>query len=68
MKLEYDADADAAYIYIEFPIKDGQVKKTVELKEDINIDLDHKGKLLGIEILKASEIIGKKALIEAQAV
>jgi len=30
MKFEYDKDVDAAFIYLEYPIKDGQVKKTIE--------------------------------------
>ena len=56
MKFEYDKDADAAYIYIEHPIKEGEVKKTIELNESIILDFDKKGKLLGMEILNASKV------------
>lgn len=66
MKLEYDKDVDAAYIYIEYPIKEGAVKKTIELNENIVIDFDNKGKLLGVEILNASKVMNKKVLVEAQ--
>jgi len=66
MKFEYDKDVDAAYIYIEYPIRDGEVKKTIELNENIIIDFDGDGKLLGVEILDASKILNKKALVEAQ--
>ena len=66
MKLEYDKEVDAAYIYIEHPIKEGAVKKTIELNEDIILDFDNKGKLLGVEILNASKIMNKKVLVEAK--
>ena len=66
MKLEYDREADAAYIYIEYPIKDGQVKNTIELNDKIILDFDSKGKLLGVEILDASTVLNKKTLLEAK--
>ena len=65
MKFEYDKDVDAAYIYLEHPIKDGQVKKTIELNDNIILDFDEDEKLLGVEILDASKVIKKKALAEA---
>lgn len=66
MKFEYDEDVDAAYIYIEHPIKEGEVKKTIELNENIILDFDKKGKLLGMEILNASKVMNKKVLVEAK--
>ena len=66
MKFEYDKEVDAAYVYIGYPIKDGKVKKTIELNENIILDFDKKGKLLGMEILNASKIMNKKVLVEAQ--
>lgn len=67
MKFEYDKEADAAYVYIKYPIKDGEVKKTIELNENIVLDFDEEGKLLGIEILDASKILKKEVLNEAIA-
>jgi uncharacterized protein YuzE len=66
MKFEYDKEVDAAYIYIEYPIKNGEAKKTIELNENIILDFDEKGKLLGVEILDASKVLKKEALLEAQ--
>ncbi|MBI4149342.1 DUF2283 domain-containing protein [Candidatus Woesearchaeota archaeon] len=66
MKFEYDKEADAAYIYIEYPIKDKQVKNTIELNDNIVLDFDSKGKLLGVEILDASKIVKKDALLKAE--
>ncbi len=68
MKLEYDKEADAAYIYLEYPIEEGQVKDTIELNENIILDFDGKGKLLGVEILNASKVLNKKTLVEAQPI
>ncbi|HIH42436.1 TPA: DUF2283 domain-containing protein [Candidatus Woesearchaeota archaeon] len=66
MKLEYDKEVDAAYIYLDQPLKDGEAKKTIELNENIILDFDDKGKLLGVEILNATKVLNKKVLLEAQ--
>ncbi len=67
MKFEYDKEVDAAYIYLEYPIKDGQVKNTIGLNDNIILDFDNKGKLLGVEILDASKVLNKKTLLQAKA-
>ncbi len=67
MKLEYDKRVDAAYIYLEYPIKENETKKTIELNENIILDFNGNGKLLGVEILDASKVLNKKVLLEAQA-
>jgi len=66
MKIEYDKDADAAYIYVVYPLKDGQSKKTTKVKEDIIVDFDKDGKLLGVEVLNASKHLDKKVILQAQ--
>ena len=63
MKFEYDKEVDAAYVYIGHPIKESEVKKTIELNENIILDFDKKGKLLGMEILNASKVVNKKLLL-----
>ncbi|MBI2142757.1 DUF2283 domain-containing protein [Candidatus Woesearchaeota archaeon] len=63
MKFEYDKEADAAYIYFVHPIRTGQSKSTVELKENIILDFDGRGKLSGVEILNASKVLNRKALL-----
>lgn len=68
MKFEYDKSADAAYIYVEHPIEEGEAKKTIELNDNIILDFDDRGKLLGVELLNASKILNKKALSEAQSI
>lgn len=66
MKLEYNKEVNAAYLYLEHPIKKGAVKKTIELNENIILDFDKVGKLLGVEILNASKVMNKKVLVEAR--
>lgn len=67
MKIEYDKEVDAAYIYVKHPVRKGEAQKTIELNDNIIIDFNIKGKLLGIEILNASKILNKKELLEARA-
>ncbi|VVB83812.1 Uncharacterised protein [uncultured archaeon] len=54
MKLTYDKEADAVYIYLK-EISEGEVSQTISLNESINIDLSSERKVLGIEILNASK-------------
>ncbi len=66
MKIEYDKEVDAAYIYLKDTIKNSEVKKSTVLKEKIILDYDNSGKLIGVEILDASKVLNKKVLLEAQ--
>ena len=68
MKLEYDKDVDAAYIYIDEEVKNKKAKKTIELDDNITIDFDEKGKLIGMEILDASRVLNKGVLHEANMI
>jgi uncharacterized protein YuzE len=61
MRQEFDKEADAAYIYFK-DISAGEVAQTISLNESVNIDLDKDGKVLGIEILDASEHLPSSAL------
>ena len=54
MKITYDKIANAAYLYLK---KAQKVTETVPVSDDIIIDLDAKGGVLGIEILNASKNI-----------
>lgn len=62
MRIDYDKEANAAYIYLEEKIGDGEVSKTITLKTNVNVDLDASGKWLGIEILNADKILSKNIL------
>jgi uncharacterized protein YuzE len=51
MKIEYDPEVDALYVRLQEKF----VAKTVEVYEGVNIDFDDQGKLIGLEILDATE-------------
>jgi uncharacterized protein YuzE len=51
MKIEYDKKADAVYIYLQ----EKEAAKTIELSEIVKADLDKEGKLIGIEVLNATQ-------------
>lgn len=51
MKVEYDGEVDALYIRIQKK----KVSRTKELEDGINVDLDENGRLIGLEIIGATE-------------
>jgi uncharacterized protein YuzE len=58
MNIAYDKIADALYIRF----KEGKVKTTIEVADDMLHDLDAKGGVLGIEVLNASRRLSLKEL------
>ena len=54
MKLEYDKEVDAAYIYLEYPLKEREAKKTIQLNDNIILDFDENNKLLGAILVSPS--------------
>ncbi len=59
MRIEFDKEADAAYIYLKDEIKSSEAKKQICVSDEIIIDLDAEDKLLGIEILNARKNLSK---------
>ena len=51
MKIEYDKEVDALYIRIQ----EKKVTHTKEIEEGINLDVDDDGKVIGLEIIGATE-------------
>ena len=73
MKITYDKEADAAYIYLieDKDVKPQWVKHTypcdpVEVKGIVNLDFDEHGKLGGIEIMDASKKISQELIDQAE--
>ncbi len=66
VKLTYDKEVDAAYIYLKDSIKAGEAKETLELSKNIIIDLDKNKQLIGIEVLDASQMIDDSILKSAK--
>jgi len=51
MKIEYDKEVDALYIRIQ----EKKVARTTELEPGINLDIDEENKIIGLEIIGATE-------------
>jgi uncharacterized protein YuzE len=62
MKLTYDTSVDAAMIYLEGGLESGSVDRTEVVDNDLGdstmiLDFDGFGRLIAIEILRASNIL-----------
>lgn len=72
MRITFDPDADAAYIYIVDPIGRGEAATQVFAKSkrirggDIILDLDRDGRLLGVEVLGAETLLRPETLAGAE--
>lgn len=51
MKIEYDNEIDALYIRLQ----EKYVDRTLEIAEGFNVDFDTSGKVIGLEVLDATE-------------
>ena len=56
VRVEYDPKADAMYIWF----RKAKYEISEELAENVVIDLDESGRIIGIEILDASKNLGKE--------
>jgi len=55
--MTYDSDADAAYVYLQPPtVVEPSGATTLTVSADINLDFDSEGRLVGVEILGASNL------------
>lgn len=54
MKITYDPEAGAVYI----EIRQAEPSEAVDVTDGVTADLDAKGRIIGLEILDASEVIG----------
>ena len=59
MRITYDSEVDAAYIYLTDKLEEA---KTRQVDEDINLDFNVSNRLIGIEVLDASERLDLKYL------
>jgi uncharacterized protein YuzE len=56
MKISYDKEVDALYIRL---VEGNQECRTINLTDEVSINLGENGVLVGIEILDAKEVIGQ---------
>ncbi len=58
MKIRYDPEADILYILI----KEGSIKNTVEISDDLFIEYDENDNIVGIEIWQARKNVLKELM------
>ena len=58
MKIEYDSVRDLMYVW--FGIPGEKAAKTETVAPGVHADFDSQGRLIGIEILDASEVLRQK--------
>ena len=58
MKIEYDPERDLLHIY--FAESDTKSAETITIKPGVHADFDRDGRLIGIEVIDAKEIMGEK--------
>jgi len=74
MRVTYDAVADAAYIALAGRIGDGEVASQIHSlltpgdRGEVALDFDADGRLLGIEVLRASAVLPAAVLAEAERI
>lgn len=71
MRMTYDPEADAAYIYVVDKIGPGEAKMTRtmdnrKINGTVSLDFSEDGKLLGIEIIPGANLLSKKVLEKAE--
>ena len=62
MKIEYDAEHDLLYVW--FGVPGTKADRTETITAGVHADFDGRGKLIGLEVLDATEILGQKLLFE----
>jgi uncharacterized protein YuzE len=62
MKVTYDPSVDAVYIYLTKTIRE---PKTRQIDDDIILDFDEQGRLVGIEVLDASKRLDLEVVLSA---
>lgn len=70
MRMTFDPDADAAYIYVADEIAAGAAVENLVVERDghgdIVLDFNAEGRLLGVEVIGARRLLGEPALSTAQ--
>lgn len=62
MKIEYDPERDLLYIW--FSVVGTKAAETVTVTPGVHADFDAQGKLIGLEVIDAREVLGKSLQFE----
>lgn len=62
MKIEYDPERDLLYVW--FSVVGVKAAETVTITPGVHADFDAQGKLIGLEVIDAREVLGKSLQFE----
>jgi uncharacterized protein YuzE len=62
-KVRYDAKSDVLYLLCD----EGEIAGTIEVSPGITVEFGDVGNILGVEILRASEVLTEKAIASLHA-
>ena len=62
MKIEYDSRSDL--LYVNFAANSVKAARTETVAPGVHIDFDREGRVIGIEVLDASEVLGSNPQVE----
>jgi len=62
-EVRYDSQADVLYLLA----GEGEVAKSVELAPGITLEYDDGGEVVGVEVLRASRVLGEKVVASLHA-
>ena len=62
MRVEYDSARDVLYVWLSLP--GTRAARTETLAPGVHVDFDAQGKLVGLEVLDASQVLGQQAQFE----
>lgn len=71
MKISYDPEVDAVYIQLVDEILPGQASEQIQSivtpggKGEVTLDFDANGKMLGVEVLNAKEVLPESVIHSA---
>jgi uncharacterized protein YuzE len=74
MRITYDAAADAAYVSLVETIGDGEAATQIHSittpgdRGEVALDFDADGRLLGVEVLRASAVLPAAVLADAMRI
>lgn len=72
MRVTYDSEANAAYLEVMTEVADGSAVENLVIerpgKGDIVLDFDADGRLLGVEVIGAAELLDRKVLDTAERI
>ncbi len=58
MRIEHDSETNAVYVYLRDEIPYGAAVRTVEVEEGVYLDVDRRGRALGLEFLDLQDFLG----------